>query len=265
VLVAVGVLLAGWLLQALCIMFVFVLMTEVMEAAEHLDRAGSKLLNPSSSSGSSRCSRHAAATGTNNKQQQQQPMQPESGALSPQDTSVREMLRAALLIPLLSNLAGACWAVAAAAAESLTKAATTCLRPNPSTLNQAGLKQQQQQQQPQGSAWHWRGLLGNRDAAAAFKFWLAMSVLLVLAMLIVGDPGNHLWPEVSALVKAVPTHGMVAMVLVWHERVESTLIRVSSISVCLLGTTLCTMCVQMCAGGFRSGWLSGRVLCQKRS
>eukprot|EP00775_Hariotina_reticulata_P006200 gene6200-6436_t len=62
-----------------------------------------------------------------------------------------------------------------------------------------------------------------------------MSVLLVLALLIAGDPGQHLWPEVSSAVQAVPTHGMVAMVLVWHERVESTVIRMV---LRILGTAL---------------------------
>jgi hypothetical protein len=73
----------------------------------------------------------------------------------------------------------------------------------------------------------------NRAAAAALKLWLGMSGLVVLFILLAEDPQGTIHPTVSYAVMTVPTHGVIALVLAWHERVESTLIRVSEGDVCL--------------------------------
>lgn len=67
----------------------------------------------------------------------------------------------------------------------------------------------------------------NRSAAAALKLWLGMSGLVVLFILVAENPGGTIHPTVAYAVMTVPTHGVIALVLAWHERVESTFIRVS--------------------------------------
>lgn len=66
----------------------------------------------------------------------------------------------------------------------------------------------------------------NRSAAAALKLWLGMSGLVVLFILVAENPSGRIHPTVSYAVMTVPTHGVIALVLAWHERVESTFIRV---------------------------------------
>eukprot|EP00775_Hariotina_reticulata_P002330 gene2330-2638_t len=68
--------------------------------------------------------------------------------------------------------------------------------------------------------------LMDRSAAAAFKIWAAMSGLLVLVLVIINNPNGTLSPAASSAMTLVPTHGIIALVLAWHERVESTTIRV---------------------------------------
>lgn len=53
-----------------------------------------------------------------------------------------------------------------------------------------------------------------------------MSCLVVLFILLAENPQGTIHPVVSYAVMTVPTHGVIALVLAWHERVESTLIRV---------------------------------------
>ena len=72
----------------------------------------------------------------------------------------------------------------------------------------------------------WQCFLRDKSAVAAVKLWCAMSCLLVV-MLVVSDFGNA---GVAAAVRAAPSYGIIAMVLAWHERVESTLIRVSGVA-----------------------------------
>ena len=54
-----------------------------------------------------------------------------------------------------------------------------------------------------------------------------MSCLVVLFILLAENPQGTIHPVVSYAVMTVPTHGVIALVLAWHERVESTFIRVS--------------------------------------
>lgn len=49
---------------------------------------------------------------------------------------------------------------------------------------------------------------------------------MVLFILVAENPGGSIHPTVAAAVMTVPTHGVIALVLAWHERVESTFIRV---------------------------------------
>lgn len=53
-----------------------------------------------------------------------------------------------------------------------------------------------------------------------------MSGLVVLFIIVAENPCGSIHPTVAAAVMTVPTHGVIALVLAWHERVESTLIRV---------------------------------------
>lgn len=53
-----------------------------------------------------------------------------------------------------------------------------------------------------------------------------MSGLVLLVILVSENPGGGVHPTVAVAVMTVPTHGVIALVLAWHERVESTLIRV---------------------------------------
>jgi hypothetical protein len=53
-----------------------------------------------------------------------------------------------------------------------------------------------------------------------------MSGLVVLFLLVAENPQGGVHPTVSDAVLTVPTHGVIALVLAWHERVESTFIRV---------------------------------------
>jgi hypothetical protein len=79
---------------------------------------------------------------------------------------------------------------------------------------------EQQQQQQQSSL---QRFTADKSAVAAAKLWLAMSCLLVLLLVVsaFGEGG------VASAVRGAPSYGIIAMVLAWHERVESTIIRVS--------------------------------------
>jgi len=79
----------------------------------------------------------------------------------------------------------------------------------------------------QGSDGGLHMLRRDRSAAAAFKIWAAMSGLLVLVLVVITNPNGSLSPAASSSMALVPTHGIIALVLAWHERVESTTIRVS--------------------------------------
>ncbi len=60
-------------------------------------------------------------------------------------------------------------------------------------------------------------VLQDRALQAAFKFWLAMSLLMVLTL--------TLYPVTYSVVQG-PVLGITAAVLSWHDRVESTQVRV---------------------------------------
>lgn len=81
---------------------------------------------------------------------------------------------------------------------------------------------------PAPRSWHQR-LRANRSAAAALKLWLGMSGLVVLFVLVAENPQGSIHPTVAYAVQTVPTHGVIALVLAWHERVESTFIRVGGL------------------------------------
>jgi hypothetical protein len=49
---------------------------------------------------------------------------------------------------------------------------------------------------------------------------------MALVLLLSAGAGGGVHPSVVSGIQAVSTHGVIAFVLAWHERVESTVIRV---------------------------------------
>jgi hypothetical protein len=85
--------------------------------------------------------------------------------------------------------------------------------------------------------WGWLGR-HRAAAAAAFRFCLSLSLLMVLVLLLSAGAGGGVHPLVVRGVQAVPTYGVTAFVLAWHERVESTTIRMSMQLRCCSGQGL---------------------------
>ncbi|KAF6253680.1 hypothetical protein COO60DRAFT_397201 [Scenedesmus sp. NREL 46B-D3] len=241
--------------QVLAAMFVWVLLEGLLQAVQAVEAAGVALLQAqaqahaggSSSSKAAVADAEAQQVVQQHKQRQRQVHQP-SAAAQHSMAALKELGKAAAMLPVLGNLAAiaakpfrAARRVAgqggAAGSSQLQKAAARA------ELQQRGQQRQQDRwQQPAGllfcwparaaaaaaaapaAAWLWLGR--HRNAAAAFKFWLCLSLLMVLMLLLSAGAGGGVHPLVVAGVRAVPTHGVIAFVLAWHERTESTLIRV---------------------------------------
>lgn len=58
-----------------------------------------------------------------------------------------------------------------------------------------------------------------------------MSGLVCLFIVVAEDPRGTIHPTIAAAVMTAPTHGVTALVRAWHERVESTSIRVRVVRV----------------------------------
>jgi hypothetical protein len=167
-------------------------------------------------------------------------------------TALKELGKAVAMLPVLSNLA----ALLAMPVKAAWHAVTGCCGAAPSSMqpHKQALKHKRQQQrqllkpqQHQQPAWLSflparvaaaaaaapavvvLYLAHHRAAAAAFKFWLSLSLLMVLMLLLSAGAGGGVHPVVVTGVRAVPTHGVIAFVLAWHERVESTTIRASAL------------------------------------
>ncbi|KAF6253678.1 hypothetical protein COO60DRAFT_397258 [Scenedesmus sp. NREL 46B-D3] len=237
--------------QVLAAMFVWVLLEGLLQAVQAMEAAGVALLqaqaqahaggSSSSSSKAAVADAEAQQVAQQHKQRQRQVHQPTAAAQHSM-AALKELGKAAAMLPVLGNLAAiaakpfrAARRTAGCGGSSRSDAARH--QPHKPTLGTTPT-QQSQQQQPAGlllfwparaaaaPAAAWLRLGRHRNAAAAFKFWLCLSLLMVLMLLLSAGAGGGVHPLVVAAVRAVPTHGVIAFVLAWHERTESTLIRV---------------------------------------
>lgn len=204
-------------------MFVWVMVGGLIDAAQQLEAAGSALVN-----------RPAAARTTENavgtKQQQQ---------VSTPLTSkrIRAAIDLILLLPVLNNMFGIAWAAVRLMASMVLQCFSFKPKKRSSDLpvTSADAAVSSSKTSSGNSSWQLclpqllHMLHTDRALAAAIKLWLSMSILLTVTLLIADPEAGHVvWPVVSEAVSASPAAGVIAFVLAWHERVESTSIRVSS-------------------------------------
>jgi hypothetical protein len=245
-------------------MFVWVLLEGLLQAVQALEAAGVDLMSAQAAAaagpgrrGSSNrhCaeeSKSAAAAVAHagaqpvvqqHQRQQQQQVQKRNTAANHSWTALKELGKAVAMLPVFSNMAALAAMPFKAAADRWAgcSSSTSSAHTTPRKIYKAtpGFKRQHQ------PAWQylwpvravvaaaaaplavWSWLGRHRAAAAAFKFWLSLSLLMVLVLLLSAGAAGGVHPLVVRGVRSVPTHGVTAFVLAWHERVESTTIRVS--------------------------------------
>jgi hypothetical protein len=236
--------------QVLATMFVWVLLEGLLQAVQQMEAAGLALLQQQADAelGSSSSSEEAAVADAEAQpvaqqaqKQQQQRVRGRSSAAEQSVAALKELGKAVAMLPVLHNLAAIVGIAFTGAYKALTCSCCGASGSRHVSNLAAQNKQQQQQQQKRKPPWlsfararafaaapatAWLWLARHRDAAAAFKFWLFLSLLMVLVLLLSAGAGGGVQPLVVHGVQAVPTHGVIAFVLDWHERTESTLIRV---------------------------------------
>jgi hypothetical protein len=239
-------------------MFVWVLLEGLLQAVQAMEAAGLQLLQAQADAEA------AAGSGSNGpaviaaegqpavqqcNKQQEQAHEPKA-ASKHSIQALKELAKAIAMLPLLSNLAALLAMPVIAALHAVLGCCGAASSSAQAHKQAEKLKRQQQRQLPRprhqqrppwlsllpvraaaaAAATPAAGLLWlthHRAAAAAFKFWLSLNLLMVLVLLLSAGAGGGVHPVVVAGMRAVPTHGVIAFVLAWHERVESTTIRVS--------------------------------------
>jgi hypothetical protein len=238
-------------------MFEWVLLEGLLQAVQAMEQAGLELMAAQAAAAAGGGSSSPAVIGAagqhavqqHNKQLEQP--QGRTGAAKHSMAALKELAKAVAMLPMLSNLT----ALLALPVKAAWHAVSGCCGAAPSSTlhhKQALKHKRQHQRQLLKTKQHqqpvWLSFLPARvaaaaaavpaavvlwlahrraAAAAAFKFWLSLSLLMVLMLLLSDGAGGGVHPVVVTGVRAVPTHGVIAFVLAWHERVESTTIRVS--------------------------------------
>lgn len=203
-------------------MFVWVMVGGLLEAAQQLEQAAAAATAEAVGPHSSRLpgvDKHKNCV--HSKQQTQQMC----------SRRVHAAMESLLLLPVLSNCSAQVYrllAVTTAGILGLSRSALTLLQQGVPELPVSTSKTVAPEKHCSSSSPWFKRFWTDRAVIAAFKLWLAMSILLSITLL-VADPahGHLILPPISEAVRASPSAGVIAFVLAWHERVESTIIRVS--------------------------------------
>eukprot|EP00879_Flechtneria_rotunda_P019797 GHRR01020809.1.p1 GENE.GHRR01020809.1~~GHRR01020809.1.p1 ORF type:complete len:676 (+),score=194.88 GHRR01020809.1:118-2145(+) len=237
-----------WLryVQIMAVMFVWVMVGGVIEAAQHLEDTGAQLLGgiasrakvqqPSDTSATDHNSslvidreqgRHLVMDKQHHRQHRQQQwlLHTPVAALNNGLKGLWPVVELVLLLPVLNNAAALAHTAGTAAAQAMTAAVSACCNRKPA-LRLAAVERSNSSRK-QWLAFRDR-LRTDVALAAAVKLWLAMSGLLALTLIVAASwkVSTAVSAVVSAAVSAFPVPGIIAFVLAWHERVESTIVRV---------------------------------------
>lgn len=216
-------------------MFVWVMVGGLIDAAQQLEEAGAKLLQKSAQAAASIALNPASAHHSSSPSSMQQHRWQLPTVASKRVWTAIELM---LLLPVLSNMFATLWASAKAVGPGVKRCCSYRQRQQPKSDLPVSSTDITASGSGSSSSRRWslwlfmqqlfHPILADRALAAAFKLWLAMSILLAVTLL-VADPqaGYTVWPLVSEAVRASPAAGIIGFVLAWHERVESTSIRVS--------------------------------------